>query len=85
MNLLEQMSPENVGERLRPCMLLNASHPRERRTQSAGHDTGHFVSTRRNAGILHRQEKEDSREERYANAFGTGAPDAGLRRNAEIP
>ncbi len=57
-------------EALGPCMLLNASHPRERRTQSAGHETGHFVSTRRNAEILHRQEKEDSREERYANAFG---------------
>lgn len=57
-------------ESLGPCMLLNASHPRERRTQSAGHETGHFISTRRNAEILHRQEKESTREERYANAFG---------------
>jgi Zn-dependent peptidase ImmA (M78 family) len=57
-------------EALGPCMLLNASHPRERRTQTAGHETGHFVSTRRNAEILHRQEKENTREERYANAFG---------------
>jgi Zn-dependent peptidase ImmA (M78 family)/DNA-binding XRE family transcriptional regulator len=53
-----------------PCILLNASHPRERRTQSAGHETGHFVSTRRSAEILYRHEKENSREERYANAFG---------------
>ncbi|HTV57861.1 MAG TPA: XRE family transcriptional regulator [Verrucomicrobiae bacterium] len=53
-----------------PCILLNASHPRERRTQSASHETGHFVSTRRNAEILYRHEKENSREERYANAFG---------------
>lgn len=53
-----------------PCILLNASHPRERRTQSAGHETGHLVSTRRTAEILYRHEKENSREERYANAFG---------------
>ena len=53
-----------------PCILLNASHPRERRTQSAGHETGHFVSTRRSAEILYRHERENSREERYANAFG---------------
>jgi Zn-dependent peptidase ImmA (M78 family) len=51
-------------------MLLNASHPRERRTQTAGHETGHFISARRNAEILHRQEKETTREERYANAYG---------------
>jgi Zn-dependent peptidase ImmA (M78 family) len=57
-------------EELGPCMLLNASHPKERRVQSAGHETGHFVSTRRNAEILHRQDKEDTREERYAAAFG---------------
>lgn len=57
-------------EALGPCMLLNASHPKERRVQSAGHETGHFVSTRRNAEILHRLEKEDTREERYAAAFG---------------
>ncbi len=52
------------------CMLLNASHSKERRTQSAGHECGHFISTRRNAEILYRHEKESTREERYANAFG---------------
>lgn len=57
-------------EAIGPCILLNASHPRERRTQSAGHETGHLVSTRRTAEILYRHEKENSREERYANAFG---------------
>ncbi|HKQ97747.1 MAG TPA: XRE family transcriptional regulator [Candidatus Polarisedimenticolia bacterium] len=51
------------------CMLLNANHPRERRAQSAGHETGHFVSTRRQAEILHSQGIENSREERYASAF----------------
>jgi Zn-dependent peptidase ImmA (M78 family) len=50
-------------------MLLNANHPRDRRTQTAGHETGHFVSTRRHPEILHQHEEENSREERYANAF----------------
>ncbi len=54
---------------LGPCILLNANHPRERRTQSAGHETGHFISTRRQPEILHNDEVENSREERYANAF----------------
>ena len=57
-------------EELGACMLLNANHPRERRTQSGGHELGHFVSTRRKAEILHADEEENSREERYANAFG---------------
>lgn len=52
------------------CMLLNANHPRDRRTQTAGHETGHLVSTRREPEVLHDQEREQSREERYANAFG---------------
>lgn len=57
-------------EALGPCVLLNASHPRERRTQTAGHECGHFISSRQSAEILHRNEKENTREERYANAFG---------------
>jgi Zn-dependent peptidase ImmA (M78 family)/DNA-binding XRE family transcriptional regulator len=57
-------------ETLGPCMLLNANHPRERRVQTAGHETGHFISSRRSAEIFHRHETENSREERYANAFG---------------
>jgi Zn-dependent peptidase ImmA (M78 family)/DNA-binding XRE family transcriptional regulator len=52
-----------------PCMLLNANHPRERRAQTAGHETGHFISTRHELEILHVDEVENSREERYANAF----------------
>lgn len=51
------------------CMLINANHPRERRTQTAGHETGHFVSTRNRPEVLHLGEPENSREERYANAF----------------
>lgn len=57
-------------EALGPCVLLNANHPRERRTQTAGHETGHFISSRRSPEIFHRHETENSREERYANAFG---------------
>ena len=54
---------------LGPCMLLNANHPRERRTQSAGHETGHFISSRAEPEILHGNGQENSREERYAAAF----------------
>lgn len=52
------------------CMLLNANHPRDRRTTTAAHESGHFVSTRREPEILLLNELETSREERYANAFG---------------
>ena len=51
------------------CILLNANHPRERRNNSGGHETGHLISTRRQPEILHLDEIENSREERYANAF----------------
>ena len=51
------------------CILLNANHPRERRNHSAGHETAHFISTRREPEVLHQDETENSREERYANAF----------------
>ena len=57
-------------EDLGACMLLNANHPRERRAQSGGHELGHLISTRQKAEILHTDEEENSREERYANAFG---------------
>jgi len=52
------------------CILLNASHPIERRNQSAGHELGHFMSTRNSPEILFENEKSLPREERYANAFG---------------
>jgi Zn-dependent peptidase ImmA (M78 family)/DNA-binding XRE family transcriptional regulator len=57
---------ETVGA----CMLLNANHPRERRSQTAGHETGHFIATRRRPEILHADGVSNSREERYADAFG---------------
>lgn len=66
---------------LGPCILLNANHPRERRTQSAAHEMGHFISTRRQPEILHSHEAENSREERYANAFGRAflTPERGVK------
>ena len=57
-------------EALGACILLNANHPRERRTQTAVHETGHFVGTRTMPEILHEGEQFSSREERYADAFG---------------
>jgi Zn-dependent peptidase ImmA (M78 family)/DNA-binding XRE family transcriptional regulator len=56
-------------EALGPCIMLNANHPRARRTQSAAHECGHLVSTRGEPEILHKNEPEHSREERYAAAF----------------
>lgn len=52
------------------CMLFNAKHPQERVTQSAGHETGHFISTRRVPEALFVNERFISREEKYANSFG---------------
>ena len=57
-------------EDLGACMLLNANHPPERRAQSGSHELGHLISTRRKAEILHTDEEENSRQERYASAFG---------------
>lgn len=51
------------------CILLNACHPRERRTLTAAHELGHLVSTRREADVVDEQSPERSPEERYCNAF----------------
>ncbi|MEP6827092.1 MAG: ImmA/IrrE family metallo-endopeptidase [Aestuariivirga sp.] len=57
-------------EVLGACIMLNASHPRERRSQTAAHELGHLVSSRREAEILELGQVDSSREERYATAFG---------------
>lgn len=57
-------------DQLGACMLFNANHPWERLEQTAAHELGHLVSARRAPEVLHRREKETSREERYAHAFG---------------
>ena len=51
------------------CMLLNANHPRERRNQTAAHELGHMVSTRREPDVLFANSPERSPAEKYANAF----------------
>jgi Zn-dependent peptidase ImmA (M78 family) len=51
------------------CMLLNAKHPKERRTQTAAHEMAHLISTRRQAELLKERNNENSREERYATMF----------------
>jgi hypothetical protein len=57
-------------DKIGACMLLNANHPRERRALTAAHETGHLVSTRRQPEVLTVGRGENSREERYATAFG---------------
>jgi Zn-dependent peptidase ImmA (M78 family)/DNA-binding XRE family transcriptional regulator len=52
------------------CILLNANHRRERRTQTAAHETGHLVATRRQPEVLEEALVPRSPEERYADAFG---------------
>lgn len=52
------------------CILLNANHPLERRIQSAAHEMGHFIGTRQVPEVLEDNEKFQSREEKYAHAFG---------------
>jgi Zn-dependent peptidase ImmA (M78 family) len=51
------------------CVLLNGAHPRERRAQTAAHELGHLISTRRAPDALYDGSPEATREERYANAF----------------
>lgn len=51
------------------CMLLNANHPYERFSNSAWHETGHFLSTRRQLEVLTTDERFASREEVYADVF----------------
>jgi Zn-dependent peptidase ImmA (M78 family)/transcriptional regulator with XRE-family HTH domain len=56
-------------ERLGACILLNAGHPRERRTLTAAHELGHLVSTRRSPDVVHDDSPERTPEERYCNSF----------------
>jgi Zn-dependent peptidase ImmA (M78 family)/DNA-binding XRE family transcriptional regulator len=63
------------------CMLLNRSHPRERRAMTAAHEFGHLVSSRRQPDILDDCSPQ-SREEKFATAFGLSfmAPAPTVRR-----
>lgn len=51
------------------CMLINSTHRRDRRNQTGSHELGHFIATRRRPKIYQDEMYENSREERYANAF----------------
>ena len=52
------------------CILLNANHPRERQAQTGAHELGHLMSHRQTPNVCRFDQCDDSREERYANAFG---------------
>lgn len=56
-------------DRIGACMLLNANHPRERRNQTAAHELGHMVSTRREPDVFFDKSPERSPAEKYANSF----------------
>lgn len=56
-------------DELGACMLLNAGHPRTRRTWTAAHELGHLVSRRHDPDVLEDGVDGNSREERYADAF----------------
>ena len=71
---IRKLDPKICGlyafdERAGACILLNANHPRDRRTQTSAHELGHFISTRRAPDTLHDGTPESTREERYANTF----------------
>lgn len=52
------------------CILINSDHRKDRQTQTGGHELGHFIATRRQPEVYRDEKYENSREERYANAFG---------------
>jgi len=56
-------------ERVGGCILLNASHKKYRRAQTAAHELGHFISARNTPDALLEGGDENSREERYAAMF----------------
>lgn len=59
-------------EQVGACILLNARHPRERRNQTAAHELGHMISTRRESDVLQESSPEKSPAEIYAKSFGRG-------------
>lgn len=52
------------------CILINSSHRYERQVQTGVHELGHTVSARHRPDVCHDSYQHNSREERYATAFG---------------
>ena len=52
------------------CVLINSEHRYERQVQTAVHETGHTLTARRRPDVCHEGHHHNSREERYATAFG---------------
>lgn len=52
------------------CILINSSHRYERQVQTGVHELGHTISARRRPDVCHDSYQHNSREERYAIAFG---------------
>lgn len=57
-------------DRIGACILINQNHPRERRALTGAHELGHFASNRREPDVFIEDGKENSKEERFATAFG---------------
>ena len=72
-------------ERAGACILLNANHPRDRRTQTGAHELGHFISTRLAPDTLHDGTPGSTREERYREHFCALLPHSGAGRACQIP
>lgn len=53
------------------CILINACHREDRQMLTGAHELGHFIATRRRPEIYQDEKYENSREERYANAFAS--------------
>lgn len=56
-------------ESLGACILINSNHRWERQVQTGAHELGHVVSARQDIDINQEGPHENSRKERYANAF----------------
>ena len=57
---------EEVGA----CILLNRNHRPKRRTLTAWHEVGHAVSARHEPNVVDLSRSSQTREERFATAFG---------------
>lgn len=69
------------------CILINSSHRYERQVLTSAHELGHVITARKRPDICHEGYQQNSREERYANAFAPALlmpKDTVLRKLSEI-